>query len=109
MACVLSNLSATKFQAICPDKFAILNLTRSEEKASLNGNERKERLVLLKYRVNIWGQFQGRRKTKKVRGGGSSSAEGVSAARESGDTPPEFFPFLTRSSMFFCTFEVISP
>ena len=49
MACVLSNVAATQFQAICLDKFAILNLTRSEAKASLDGNEWKERLVLLKY------------------------------------------------------------
>ena len=45
---------------------------------------------------------------KKVRGGGSSSAEGTSAAMGSRDTPllPEFFLFLARSNMFFCTFEV---
>ena len=36
-------------------------------------------------------QAQGRRKMKKV--WGSSSAEGTSAARGSGDTPPEFFYF----------------
>ena len=42
---------------------------------------------------------------KKVRGG-SSTAEGTSAARGSGDTPPEFFLFLARLNMFFCTFEV---
>ena len=38
----MRNLAATKFQAICPDKFPIVNFTRSEAKASLDGNKRKK-------------------------------------------------------------------
>ena len=43
---------------------------------------------------------------KKFRGG-SSSAEGASAARGSRDMlPRNLFLFLAHSDMFFCTFEV---